>query len=138
MHARLLLLVSQVSLVMSDSGRKRVRGSPTGTMPKQPGKRPASRVPSTTRSTAVKGRKKLSFSESTGFELSATASTSAVVPNALSRAPGSWTAKEEKALVEFIMLSSKGDCWPTTISEKFWEAAANFVSHQIIVNNNFN
>ena len=115
---------------MSDSRRKRVRGIPTGSTPKQPEKRRVSRVPSTTTSATIKGRKKLSFSENTSSEHSATASTSTAVSNVLSGVPGSWTAKEERALVEFIMLSSKGDCWPTTISEKFWEAAASFVSQR--------
>ena len=110
---------------MSNPERKRVRGSPTGSTPKQPGKRSVPRVPSTTTST-VKGRKKLSFYESTSSERRAIASTSAVVPNV----PGNWTTKEEKALVEFIMLSTKGACWPTTINEKFWEAAAKFVSQR--------
>ena len=51
----------------------------------------------------------------------------ASVPQAL---PGNWTAGEERALVKFIMTTTKGDKWPTTIKEKFWEAAAKFVSQR--------
>ena len=44
--------------------------------------------------------------------------------------PGSWTAHEERVLVEFIMTTTRGDSWSTTINQKFWDAAAKFVSQR--------
>ena len=55
----------------------------------------------------AKANKKLSFSES---------STSTALLTSVS---GSWTAEEERALVEFILMNRRGDCWPKAIKEKF-------------------
>ena len=83
----------------SDFSRKRTRGTPTGSTPKQHGKRP---------STAL-STKKLSFSDQ-----------STSVNTLILKVPASWTdmedKAEDKALVEFILLSGKGDSWPTTIN----------------------
>ena len=56
----------------------------------------------------VKGRKKLSFPGSSSSPDHAVVQILGV--------PGTWTASEDKALVEFIMFSSKGDSWPGTIN----------------------
>ena len=100
----------------SDSVRKRVRGTPTGDTPKQQAKRSylQSRV-------NVKGKNKLSFSGEDA------------VCTKMPRKGGNWTAHEEKALVEFVMLNSKEDKWPITISGAFWELGANFVSQRCVV-----
>ena len=138
---------------MSDSSKKRMRTSPTGDTPKQVGK--VSRIPrrvSPARSAAatsgasisktpteprhcgsslsripkpcehpLKGRKKLSFDEEV---------VGSVPPMSV---PGSWSEEEEKALVEFIMLSTDGKSWPATKSERFWNSAADFVSQRCCV-----
>ena len=72
----------------SDLSRKHTRGTPTGSTPKQHGKRP---------STAL-SRKKLSFSDQSTSE-----------NTLISKVPGGWTDMEDKALVEFILLSGNGD-----------------------------
>ena len=38
-----------------------------------------------------------------------------------------WHEKEEKALVEFILLYGKGDQWPATKDDKYWQSAAKFI-----------
>ena len=114
--------------------RKRPRGTPTGRTPKQLGKR---LVPRTSGATElVKGKKKLSLLDISTKQSSVMAE--GAVPHAMASLPstrtqalpGSWTADEERALVEFIMMTTRGDSWPRTINEKFWEAAAMFVSQR--------
>ena len=75
----------------------------------------------------LKGKKKLSFSEREGSS-SGSVLAESTATNVFPSVPGSWTAREERALVEFILMTSRGDCWPTSVKEKFWEAAAKFVS----------
>ena len=141
---------------MSDYSKKRLRTSPTGDTPKQAGK--VSRIPkrvSPARSAAVtiasasisktptsteprhcgtsfsripmpcehplKGRKKLSFGEEV---------VGSVPPVSV---PHSWSEEEEKALVEFVVLSTNGKSWPATKSERFWDSAATFVSQRCCV-----
>ena len=60
-------------------------------------------------------------------------SAESTVTNVFPSVPSSWTAREERALVEFILMTSRGDCWPTSVKEKFWEAAAKFVSQRCCV-----
>lgn len=88
-------------------GRKRVRGSPTGVTPRQPEKRSST--------LGEQSKKRLSFSYA--------------APTA-SRVPGNWSESEDNALVDFIMLTSTGESWPSTISEVYWTAAARHV-HQL-------
>ena len=80
-----------------------IRRTPTGDTPKQQAKRSflQSRV-------NVKGKKKLFSGED-------------AVCTKVPHKRGNWTAHEEKALVEFVMLNSKEDKWPVTISGAFWE-----------------
>lgn len=37
---------------------------------------------------------------------------------------------EERALIEFILLSTDGKAWPASKSDKMWESAATFVSNR--------
>lgn len=87
---------------MMEEGRKRERGTPTGRTPKQEAKRPSSSVTSS-------AKKKLIF------------------PTTPSRSPSSaWTLSEEKALVEFILLTCPHE-WPVSMRSEYWERAATFV-----------
>ena len=97
------------------SGRKRERGLPTGSTPHLPFK---SRSLSRTAGKTVEvPRFQLSFAtprERSGLRL-----------------PGTWTRDEEIAVVEFILMTQpENACWPRTINEKYWDAAADFISQR--------
>lgn len=97
--------------------RKRCRelSSPTGITPRQVVKRTYEQK----RGEQVKSKKKLSFCEDD------------------SRYPtgpvGKWTAAEDKALVEYVLLTGPESSWPTTINEKYWVSAALFVHQRCCV-----
>ena len=123
---------SVLALAMNEqSKKKRPRGTPTGSTPQQVGKRSTSRTSGVT----PNSKKKLVFAESStrGTPTLAEGATPHVMASVPQVLPGSWTADEERALVEFIMTTTKGDDWPTTMKEKFWEAAAKFVSQRCSV-----
>ena len=81
-----------------EEGRKRERGTPTGRTPEQKAKRPSSSA-----------KKKLAF------------------PTTPSRSPlSAWSLSEEKALVEFILLTHPHE-WPVSMKSEYWERAAKFV-----------
>ncbi len=47
--------------------------------------------------------------------------------------PGLWIDEEEKALVEFIMLSTDGNDWPRSSvvsNPTFWDSAATFIAQR--------
>ncbi len=47
--------------------------------------------------------------------------------------PGLWIDEEEKALVEFIMLSTDGKNWPRSSvvsNPTFWDSAATFIAQR--------
>ena len=81
---------------MDDRKKKRVRSTPTGRTPKQPAKR--------LELERSKARRGLNFSSS----------------------PSPWSIKEEKALVEFVMLTSP-DAWPLAMKEVYWTSASEFI-----------
>ena len=91
--------------------RKRCRelSSPTGASPRQIDKR----------AYKVKGKKKLVFSSE--------------VTDHYPRTVGKWTVAEDKALVDYILLTGPGSSWPNTINERYWLSAALFVHQQCCV-----
>ena len=89
--------------------RKRYHGSPTGTTPVRPTKRAAGRPRKS------KAKKQLMFSRKS-------TSSKVVVDE--------WSKKEDKALVQFVLLTGTGSAWPSTKSSQYWEKAAKFVHQQ--------
>ena len=85
------------------SQRKRTLGSPTGLTPKQPHKRAPTKI--------SKGKRRLEFRSTS----------SKVVVEA-------WSKAEDKALVQFFLLTGTGTNWPYTKSTVYWESAAKFVA----------
>ena len=98
--------------------RSRFLSSPTGSTPKQKEK-----LPSVTKSDEItKGKKRLSFSDVA----------SPTSPSTLRFWPilaSKWTQDEDKALVEFILLTTLGNSWPQTNNMEYWSSAALLV-HQ--------
>ena len=84
------------------SSLKRGRGSPTGETPKQPSKKPTSRLKQT-------GEQVRLFP---------------TVPKTLSDSP--WSLQEMMALVEFLLFYGFST-WPATKNDTFWDKCADFV-----------
>lgn len=102
--------------------RSRYLSSPTGVTPKQNEKCQRS-------GEQVKGRKRLdlAFSDvaSTSINDNVNVPVSSVIASNLQ-----WTEDEDKALVEFILLSRPGDNWPQTKKMDYWSSAALFIHHR--------
>lgn len=89
--------------------RKCYHGSPTRMTPVRPTKRAAGRPRKS------KAKKQLMFSRKS-------TSSKVVVDE--------WSKKEDKALVQFVLLTGTGSAWPSTKSSQYWEKAAKFVHQQ--------
>ena len=85
---------------MSKGAEKHQRGSPTGATPQQREKRSMLSEGTT--------KKRLSFT-------------------AGARGSDSWSALEERSLVEFVMKEGFVKDWPNTKKIDFWEGAAKFI-----------
>ena len=89
--------------------RKRLLGSPTGVTPVRPTKRAPGRP------RKLRSKKKLDFSKKS-------TSSQVIIQE--------WSKEEDRALVQFVLLTGTGNAWPGTKSIQYWEKAAKFVHQQ--------
>lgn len=95
------------------AGRKRSRGTPTFHTPVRPLKRVPLREIAQDNPLVVPPRR-------------------LVVPDpAKVLTPAFWSKDEVKALIEFIHVNCKSDCWPSHHSMNMWTAAGSFVKSKL-------
>lgn len=99
--------------MQSPPSLKRSRGTPTFVTPVRPNKRILLReIASTNSSSVVVPQRRL-----------------VIAPAAPE--PRGWSEDELKALVEFILLNSKGNAWPTHHIKKVWDAAGSCIKMKV-------
>ena len=97
-----------------DKKHSRELSSPTGISPRQVVKRAHDL------GDQVKGRRKLTYSTEPLY----------CDPP---KPAGKWTATEDKALVDYILLTGPGNSWPNTINEHYWSSVSLFVHQKCCV-----
>ena len=107
-----LRIASMQTMVTMDRDPKKRVYSPTGRTPLKPKSKRA--VPFRDRNVPtgqLSAKKKLTYQST----------------RTLYTPVGNWSAEEDRALTEFVLLSCVADSWPSTKSMKLWEGASKFL-----------